>query len=275
MSKTGCDQPQSTSIVFTDSLSDISTRGLDKFVAHALCAEGSATFSYNGNEFTLAKGDLLIVRRPATIEDLRPSRDFKVRAVFVDECFIEKATPNLNYGTRGALALFLNPIMHLTECEREVITEDFDLLEWRLAATCYRFYEESLRCAVQLLILDFFSFHAYQHDWQSVSNQNARIINAFFAMLDNGQYREHREVSYYAAELCVTPKYLSEICKKVSGHSSSFWINRYTTLEIARLLRNPELTLAEIADMLHFSSPAYFSRYVQAKLGVSPSRYRN
>lgn len=73
----------------------------------------------------------------------------------------------------------------------------------------------------------------------------------------------------------MTPKYLSEICKKVSGHSANFWINRYTTLEIARLLRNPELTLAEITDMLHFSSSAYFSRYVQAKLGVSPSKYRN
>lgn len=275
MSKSETDQPQSPSIVFTDRLGDTSTRGLEKFVAHALCVEGSATFSYNGNDFTLSQGDLLVAHRPANIDNLTTSEDFKVRTVYIEDSFCEKATPNLNYGIRGSLALFLNPVMCLTECEQEVITEDMDLLEWRLEATCYRFYEESLRCAVQLMILDLFSFHAYQHNWQSVSNQNARIINGFFRMLDDGRYRENREVSYYAAELCVTPKYLSEICKKVSGHSANFWINRYTTLEIARLLRNPELTLAEITDMLHFSSSAYFSRYVQAKLGVSPSKYRN
>lgn len=275
MSQSETNQSPSKSILFSDSLGDITARGLDKFVVHAICLEGTAVFTFNGNEFTLRKSDLLIVRRPATIEDFKHSPDFKIRAVFIEECFIDKATPNLNYGVRGSLALLLNPVMTLSECEEQVITEDFDLLEWRHRTTCYSFYEESLRCAVQLMILDFFSFHAYQHKWQSVSNQNARIVNGFFRMLDDGSFRHNREVSYYAAQLCVTPKYLSEVCKKVSGHSANFWINRYTTLAIARQLRNPNLTLAEIADMFHFSSPAYFSRYVQAKLGVSPSKYRN
>ena len=27
-----------------------------------------------------------------------------------------------------------------------------------------------------------------------------------------------------AGELCVTPKYLSEICKRVSGYSANYWI---------------------------------------------------
>ena len=54
-------------------------------------------------------------------------------------------------------------------------------------------------------------------------------------MLENGTYREHREVNWYA---------------------------------------DKSLTFVRISDMFGFSSPAYFSRYVQQHLGVSPTEYR-
>lgn len=83
-----------------------------------------------------------------------------------------------------------------------------------------------------------------------------------------------REVSYYADALCVTPKYLSEVSKKVSGYPANYWINRYTSLDIARLLRDKTLTFVQISDMFRFSLPAYFSRYVQRTLGMNPTQYR-
>ena len=40
-------------------------------------------------------------------------------------------------------------------------------------------------------------------------------------------YRTHRDIAYYADQLCVTPKYLSETCKSISGCGAAYWINRY------------------------------------------------
>ena len=60
----------------------------------------------------------------------------------------------------------------------------------------------------------------------------------------------------------------------MSGHSANFWINRYTSLDISRQLRDKSLTFVQISDMFNFSSPGYFSRYVQNNLGMSPSDYR-
>lgn len=77
-----------------------------------------------------------------------------------------------------------------------------------------------------------------------------------------------------ADKLCVTPKYLSEVSRKISGYAANYWINRYTVLDISRLLRDKSLTFVRISDMFGFSSPAYFSRYVQQHLGVSPTEYR-
>ena len=99
-------------------------------------------------------------------------------------------------------------------------------------------------------------------------------MNRFLTMLEAGEYREHREVTYYADRLCVTSKYLSEVSKKASGYAANYWINRYTILDISRQLRNKSLTFVQISDMFGFSSPAYFSRYVQQNLGVKPSDYR-
>ena len=74
--------------------------------------------------------------------------------------------------------------------------------------------------------------------------------------------------------LCVTSKYLSEVSKKVSGYAANYWINRYTILDITRLLRDKSLTFVQISDLFGFSSPAYFSHYVQQHLGMKPTDYR-
>ena len=103
--------------------------------------------------------------------------------------------------------------------------------------------------AMQTAILDFFDFHARIHS--------------------------DREVTYYADRICVTPKYLSEVSKKASGYGANYWINRYTILDITRLLRDKSLSFVDISDLFGFSSPAYFSRYVQQNLGMKPSDYRD
>lgn len=42
----------------------------------------------------------------------------------------------------------------------------------------------------------------------------------FMSLLDRGEYVQHRDVAWYADTLCVTPKYLSEVCREVSGQAA-------------------------------------------------------
>ena len=124
------------------------------------------------------------------------------------------------------------------------------------------------------IIIDFFDFHSHLYGVDNIPLQSATIMSRFLNMLENGTYRRHREVNWYADKLCVTPKYLSEVSRKISGYAANYWIHRYTVLDISRLLRDKSLTFVSISDMFDFSSPAYFSRYVQQHLGVSPTEYR-
>lgn len=250
--------------------SDIAT----DYLSHLFCLGGTCRYRFNGMGFELHAGDLSIVRKRKMIEDIETSDDFNARIIYVKSGFIELCTPQSNYGMKGQLALFLNPVMHLSPVQQSVCLRNIGLLESRIKDTGHRFYRETLINAMQAAILDFFDFHASIYDEIDISTQSASIMNRFLKMLEEGTYREHREVSYYADCLCVTAKYLSEVSKKVSGYAANYWINRYTILDISRLLRDKSLSFVQISDMFGFSSPAYFSRYVQQNLGLNPTEYR-
>lgn len=247
----------------------------NEYLVHAFCTGGLCRFSFNGREFELHEGDLMIVRKGKLIEWMHPSADFKVKIIYISSDFIGLCTPQSNYGTKGQIALFLNPVMHLTSEQQDVCRSDFRMVEQRLADTGHHFHRDMLIAVIQMLILDFFDFHSHLYEETDISTQTAVIMNRFLSMLEDGTYRTHREVSYYADRLCVTSKYLSEVSKKVSGCSANYWINRYTAIDIARLLKDKSLTFVNISDMFGFSSAAYFSRYVQRNLGMNPTEYRD
>lgn len=265
---------ETENIIITDTLTGLGTDVYSNYLAHALCLSGTCRLEYNGQERELHAGDLMIVRKGKLVERIRPSEDFRVKVIYITSGFIVLSTPQSNYGMKGQLSLFLNPIMHLTAEQQELCFHDFELVEQRLRNTDHHFYRDMLIASIQMLILDFFDFHSHLYGEDNISTQNASIMSRFLNMLENGTYREHREVTYYADCLCVTSKYLSEVSKKVSGYTANYWINRYTTLDISRLLRDKSLTFVRISDMFGFSSPAYFSRYVQQHLGVNPTEYR-
>lgn len=265
---------QLNDVIIENTLDGIGSGRYADYLAHALCLGGSCSFMFNGQRFELHENDLMIVRKGKLLDDIKPSDDFVVKTLYVTAPFIELCTPQTNYGMKGQLSLFRNPVMSLDADQRFICERDFRWIGYRLTQTRHTFYRELLINAVQAVILDFFDFHSVINKESAVSTQNSLLLGRFLDMLENGEYRRHREVAYYADALCVTPKYLSEVSKKVSGYPANYWINRYTSLDIARLLRDKTLTFVQIADMFHFSSPAYFSRYVQRTLGVNPTQYR-
>ncbi len=250
---------ETENIIIRENLDGLGTDAYGNYLAHALCLAGGCRLKYNGEERELRAGDLMIVRKGKLVERIRPTEDFRVKVIYVTSEFVVLSTPLSNYGMKGQLALFLNPVMKLDDAQQEQCRKDFEMVEARLAQTDHHFRKDLLIASVQMLIIDFFDFHSRLYGVDNIPMQSASIMSRFLNMLENGTYREHREVNWYADKLCVTPKYLSEVSRKISGYAANYWINRYTILDISRLLRDKSLTFVRISDMFYFSSPAYFS----------------
>ena len=141
-------------IIISDTLRGVGTEELAGYLCHAYCHEGSCEFTYNNNVYMLSAGECLIVRRGDLVSDIRESTEFRVDVIYVTPEFIEISTPQSNYGMKGSLALFNNPIMHLTEAQQKVCALDFDYIKrrWALADT-HHFHRDAMHYFRQYMIV--------------------------------------------------------------------------------------------------------------------------
>ena len=105
---------------------------------------------------------------------------------------------------------------------------------------------------------------------------HSRMETLFHQFLKNVACRRIKKlsVSEYAEELCITPKYLSTVCRTVSGKSPTEWISEYVIEDITHYLKNTELTASQIGIELGFPNASFFGKYVREHLGMSPNEYR-
>lgn len=75
--------------------------------------------------------------------------------------------------------------------------------------------------------------------------------------------------------LNITPLYLNEIVKEITGFPASYWIQQETILEARRLLYYTDLDIKQIAYRLGYDDHAYFSRFFKKSTGNTASQFRN
>lgn len=109
--------------------------------------------------------------------------------------------------------------------------------------------------------------------FDGIPTRRVQIYRDFLALLET-DFREHREISYYAERLCLTPKYLSTVVKEVSGKHGSKWIEDYVMLEAKVLLRQGHYNIKQISNMLNFPSQSMFGRFFKKNAGYSPKEYK-
>lgn len=63
-------------------------------------------------------------------------------------------------------------------------------------------------------ILDLYDIHARSRKEVQVSERVTSLLRNFIELLYNGEYIRNRDLEFYASRLCITPHYLSEICKR-------------------------------------------------------------
>lgn len=82
--------------------------------------------------------------------------------------------------------------------------------------------------------------------------------------------KEQHVVTFYAEKLFITPQYLSLILKELTGKSANKWIDDALIVEAKILLKAPQATVQQVADMLHFSDQSTFGKFFKKHMGISP-----
>lgn len=95
-----------------------------------------------------------------------------------------------------------------------------------------------------------------------------------FSTLVEKHYREHLAIADYAAHLGITAVHLNAVCRRFVGQSALEVIHQRLLLEAKRNLIYTTLNISQIADLLGFSEPAYFTRFFKRLTGDTPNALR-
>ena len=108
---------------------------------------------------------------------------------------------------------------------------------------------------------------------ESKNRRYIEITLAFKELLSENE-QINRNVSHYAESLHISPVYLNEVVKNVTGVSVSRYIQNELILHAKRMLVYTSLTVREISIHLGIDDYAYFTRLFTKAVGISPTLYR-
>ncbi len=124
-----------------------------------------------------------------------------------------------------------------------------------------------------ILLYDMWNIYSREIEKAEIEDITSRHFLRFLMSVQE-HCREQREVAWYARELGLAPKYLSEISKSITSRPAGDWIDSYAAHELRKLLSDQRLTLTDIVDAMHFSSQPALTRYMKRVLNTTPSEFR-
>ena len=249
---------------------------IDAFII-GVGTEGETSVSFNLHEFKLKK-DSIFIFTPKNVLQVNSQQYFKADVIAISPDFMRR----INIDIKNMMPLFLkfveNPALTLTpeesrsmrgmiaQIERETRGPEthfsFDIVSGLIAATIYK-------------VGDIMYHYLAEHpEGQNNSHNRAEEYFKQFTHLLGEHFREERSVGFYARQLCITPKYLTTLIKRISGQSVSEWIDNYVILEAKTLLKYSTMSIQEIAYYLNFPNQSFFGSYFKRNTGMSPSQYK-
>lgn len=239
--------------------------------------EGETSLTSNLQEFRLKK-DSLFIFSPKHILQVQSNNHFKAHLIVVAPDFLKR----INIDTKRMMPLFLQfgslPCMELTHAESQSLRSFISMVEQELKGSETDFSSEiigGLIAATIYKVGDILTHYLTEHpEVDSPIHNRAEEYFRQFTELLGEHYKHERSVGFYARQLCITPKYLTTLIKRISGKSVSEWIDNYVILEAKTLLKYSNMSVQEIAYYLNFPNQSFFGSYFKRNAGMSPSQYK-
>lgn len=239
--------------------------------------EGETSLTSNLQEFRLKK-DSLFIFSPKHILQVQSNNRFKAHLIVIAPDFLKR----INIDTKRMMPLFLQfgslPCMELTQAESQSLRSFISMVEQELKGSETDFSSEiigGLIAATIYKVGDILTHYLTEHpEVDSPIHNRAEEYFRQFTELLGEHYKHERSVGFYARQLCITPKYLTTLIKRISGKSVSEWIDHYVILEAKTLLKYSNMSVQEIAYYLNFPNQSFFGSYFKRNAGMSPSQYK-
>lgn len=165
----------------------------------------------------------------------------------------------------------------LSEDEQKSIEDIFKQIEKEYQLPIDNFSQEVVISNVDLLLT--YTNRYYNRQFITRKTNNGDLYNKTEKLLDdffeNDTNKGLPTATYLASQLNLSPKYLSDCLKQLTGQTTQQLIHEKLIEYAKEKLTTTELTVSEIAYQLGFEYPQSFSKIFKSKTKVSPLEFRH
>ena len=250
--------------------------------AIVICTNGKVQAQMNGMQMELHKNQVAVIPQNVTVTDVMVSPDFDLKGMFLTNRILQSFLREKMNIWNDMMYIHRQHIVTMDEDEILFYTHFYDMLKLAIA----KGKDNPLQTdVIQSLLRSAILALCGAMKWMLSNENQLSIVNSqlstgkshfqrFLDLLHSSEIK-HRTVEAYANDLCISPKYLTAVCKKNSGRTANEWITEHVMEDIRYYLRQTDLSIKEICDRLGFPNPSYFGKYVKDHFGMTPLDFRN
>jgi AraC-like DNA-binding protein len=241
-------------------------------VVAVICEEGTMRGTVNLKKFTASSPCIFIALSGQILQFEFFSGNFSGLTIIMSKEFWDGFPFDNSLEFPLSRSIRNNPSIALKQEELDSMVEFFGLMQKTIRQKENPNRAEAVKYLTMALFFGFgYQFHQMNED---LARRTRNRLAENFLSLVRENYREHRDMEFYASRLHLTPKYLSKALREKSGKTGSEWIEDHVMLEARALLKSTDKSIGQISDELNFPSQSFFGKYFKRRTGSSPLQYR-
>ncbi len=244
--------------------------------AVVICTSGKIQTQMNGYPITLHQNQVGIVPQNVLVTDVMVTPDFDMKAMFLTNRILQSFLREKMNIWNDMMYIHRLHILDMEADDMLFYTHFYDMLNISInRGKDNPFRTEVIQGLLRSAILGLCG--GMKQKMIASMATDTPPANMHFQQFLNMLHTEdmkRQSVEAYANRLCITPKYLTAICKKQSGKTAIEWIREQVLEDIRYYLRQTDLSVKQIADRLGFPNASFFSKYVREHFGMSPMQFR-
>lgn len=189
---------------------------------------------------------------------------------------------NRTVATHNLLAIRQHPVVMASEGQLRYIKSSVDgyleeLSEWESSEgedACSLIIREIINARTQLIVAQVLKLYFTNMPMEVRGHSHTDMVFQQFMLDLYSNFRNQRNVAFYALRSGLSLKYFSTLIHKLSGASPSEWIEMAVTGEAKGMLSDPSLSIKEVSAALNFPDAPTFTKYFRRVTGLSPRQYR-
>ena len=241
-----------------------------------LCVHGEVSFSSQMSEYTLKANQFFI--SSASVFQFHALADSEFYMLAFSSEFLASMNVDVRFIARMVSQLRVNAyIARMSEGDMCGVSRFFDTLHEQHASNvlseCQELSLRHLYCAMMYRIADAVMNKNSAMTPVGVKERSSEYFERLMTLLSEN-YREQRNVEYYAEKLNISSKHLSRVIRNFTGKSVHQWIDEFVALEIKHLLKYSNMSIQQISYHLNFPNPSFMGQYFKRITGMTPGEYK-